>query len=352
MALRSIEGFDNLVTTNATAAVVQVPGTPYFAKGTQSIGGTISRINGWMDLSLAALSSSVSRSLGVARPLADVMTVTAKSIIYGGFKLLAQCQVYTATTLFALTDNARSLNGAVVLNWDELIAFGVPNGTECYFEWCIDGVAGLIRRRVDGKEMSTINIPAAVVTAMTNNTLNIVYGSMSSYTTRIDYPITVRVKDIYILEKLTTGTNNEWLGVQVVVPVDVDTVTGNWTPSTGTAAEVLNTNIAAGGGNSLTTPTLTSDAAATPLELKLKSSVGVAKINGVIMTVTAKKVSSNPSSIVATANLGDKSSVGKPAVLQLANTYTQTIHISDVAPDGAEWTESKLKAGSVKLELA
>lgn len=280
-----------------------------------------------------------------------VPALTPTSNLFIGVNLTAGTG-YQGSHLFGLTSDT-DLGNALALVFTNDIPGFVLNKTynvECN----LDFANQVIRRRLDGKPLSNMAMPAWMITAASATpgalSVFVAIGHLGSYSIQQGQTHLFTWSDFYCIE-WEAGEVPQFLGAVKVAKVPVAAVAAStWTPSTGTPTSVLQSgyrpNIAIGA------PTLTTDDAMTPASITYDTSSLPA--NATIAGVLVKGRSAITAA--ATGNLGVSLTVSgvetsdTNVAMVAAQTFYDRLYSSNKTPAGLAWTLPSLAGLTVKAK--
>lgn len=224
-----------------------------------------------------------------------------------------------------------------------------------YIEFNLNFATNTIKRRVEGKPLPDMAMPAWMATAVSatpgGTSVYVGIGHNSSYSIQQGQTHYFYWRDFYCVE-WEAGELPQFLGPQVVEKIAVDTVTSTgWVASTGTPTSVLKTGYS-NPSTPIASPTLTTDDAMTPASITYNASVipQNAVVNGVLLKGRSAV------SVNTTGNLGVSLTVGgveTPDVttpMVAAQTWYDRMFTAPKTPGGLPWYQPNLANLIVKLK--
>jgi hypothetical protein len=365
MPILSVEGMMDAVEGNGHLSATvgsALAGTPYLILANSA--ATFSQVtvskdaDGWLTTRTGPATSSTTaqaKYCGISRHLADVVSFTASSFVYGGVRIKANVNA-TQLPLVTLHDrrpanmpNANA-NQLVIFNYLD-ISGGVVKDQEYYFEWAIDMPNKKVLRRLDGVRLADIALSAlaGLEAALLLNAMGICYGFSAGYMVAGSTVVGYSVRDIYMGEKVA-GETVDWLGPQRVVPLVLESVSApGWTTSDSTDVKtVLSKAISVAAD--ISSPLVSTDASVTEAQLKFSADVK-GSVVAVQFNAVAQRQVGNLANLRAKVSLDGTDStssfidlVGGPG-LRKAMLLTK-------APGGAPWTKESIAASTFKLVAA
>ena len=362
MPILSVEGMLDAMPGaghNSAAFGTQLQGTPYLILGNGA--GTFGEVtvskdaDGWLTTRTGPATSSTTQQAkycGISRHLADLVTFTSSSYVYGGVRIKA---LINATQLPLVTIHDRRNANMPNQNTNQLVMFnyldipgGVESGREYYFEWAIDMPNKKILRRLDGVRLTDILLSsvAAMEATILAQACGVCYGFSAGYLVASSTVVGYSVKDIYIGEKVD-GETTDWLGPRNVVPIAIESVDSVWTASSGTVLSALNTPIT--DSASFAAPSVTSDAAGTEASINWTPPNVAGKVNAVVITSIAKRQAATMGALGIVLKNG-ANEVGKSAKsLSTTSSYYQ-LGVYNNAPGDVPWTKELIDSVTLKVK--
>lgn len=260
---------------------------------------------------------------------------------------------FTGSQLFGLSYNYDISGNVPLALRTELPAFALNKSY--YVEANLDFAANKIYRRVDGKPIATIEMPAWMATAVSTTpggmSVWVSLGSSDSYSIQTNETHSFTWSDFYCIE-WEAGELPQFLGPQVIRKVPVDTVTAAaWTASTGTPTSVLKTGYSEPSA-AVTAVSLTTDDPMTPGSITYNASA--IPVNAVINGVTIKGRSAVTAA--TTGNFGVSATVSAVETadaitpMVAAQTWYDKMLVLTKTPAGLPWTQPSLAGLTVKAK--
>lgn len=361
MKIHAMYGLD-LPTTNATgsgnsALVSRLPNGPWQTMMTNSECSLAVSVftDNWMRLALSAGTPNFGNyRFRIAADIKEMIpSVTPTSKFYFGVRVKPSTG-FSGPNVVSLSSAVDVSNLLSLFATTDLPSYALDKSY--YLEFSLDFATNTISRRVDGKPISSMTMPAWMATAVsaTPGGTSVYVGlgagqtnySISQGQTHLFY-----WRDFYCVE-WEAGELAQFLGPQVVEKLPVDTVTStNWVASTGTPTSVLKTGYS-NPSTAISAPTLTTDDPMTPASITYNASA--IPNNSVINGVLVKGRSAV--SVNATANLGVSLSVGgvespdaNTAMVAAQTWYDRMIYLTKT-PSGNPWYQPNLAGLTVKLK--
>lgn len=278
--------------------------------------------------------------------------VSPTSSLWFGVRVKAGA-LYTGQTVVTLSSAVDINNLVNLVLTTELPAYAI--GKSYYVEFNLNFATNTINRRVDGKPLAPLTMPAWMATAVSaapaGTSVYVGLGASTSYSIQQGESHYFYWRDFYCVE-WEAGELPQFLGPQVVekIPVLAAVATG-WVASTGDATSVLKTGYS-NPSTPIGAPTLTTDDGMTPASITYNASVipQNAVINGVLVKGRSAV------SVNATGNLGVSLTVGgveAPDVttpMVAAQTWYDRMLYAPKTPSGQPWYQPNLAGLTVKLK--
>lgn len=281
-----------------------------------------------------------------------VPVVGPTSNLYFGVSLTAGTG-FTGSTLCGLTSDTDLGNVTLLLTTSLIPGFAI--GTAYYFEFNLNFATNTINRRLNGKPLPPIAMPAWMATAVSATPGGLsVYVAMgaiqSGYSIQQGQTHGFSWKDFYCVE-WEAGELPQFLGAVKVAKVPAAAVSASaWTASTGTPTSVIKSGYLP--NIPITAPTLTTDDPMTPGSITYDASA--LPQNAVIAGVLVRGRSAVTAA--ATGNLGIALSVAgvdtpdTNVAMVAAQTFYDRMYSSDKTPAGLAWTLPSLAGLTVKVK--
>lgn len=280
-----------------------------------------------------------------------VPALTPTSNLFIGVNLTAGAG-YQGSHLFGLTSDQDLGNATALLFTNEVPGFVLNKAYN--FECNLDFPNNIIRRRLDGKPLSNMTMPAWMATAVSATpgalSVFVAIGHLGSYSIQQSQNHQFLWSDFYCIE-WEAGELPQFLGAVKVAKVPVAAVAASaWTPSTGTPTSVLQSGYRP--SIPITAPTVTSDDAMTPASITYD--VSSLPVNAVITGVLVKGRSAITAA--ATGNLGISLTTGgvetpdTNVAMVAAQTFYDRLYSSNKNPAGLAWTLPSLAGLTVKAK--
>jgi hypothetical protein len=357
MANRLIEGWKNIpfppsALTSRTGWLA-IPNSAYYVMTGDVVGAAMNTSfellsDGWVKCTQIG-TSSYGHRLGIGRQFSTTLTVSATTVIFGGFRYKTPALVSNQLNrLFDIFDHSVGINGSSTSqNLIPLTALGAfQASTEFYIEWSIDMTTNTFKYRIDKGAEVVGTLTAQMIAALLANRCSWIIGGITGQAGGLT--LYIHAKDIYINEKLATGQNNGWVGSIQAVPLYVESVTGSSTVSgAADAKSALNTPVV--GQTDWDTPLVTTDATAPTLDIKL----GMADVTGNLLAVQLNVAAKRPANSLAGVRAALKS--GTTTGPSTFNGLAQTTKLgmvaisADATPENKPWTRAEVLATTVKL---
>lgn len=291
----------------------------------------------------------IARNLHGANYYALARMTLAKLGITGAYDFIlgVRCKVggrTDAKTFLSICDATGNSSGVVLLLAPDLPAVN----TEYYYEFKFSLSAGTIMLYRDNVYLKTLTLTSAQLANITGGTGTLVFGpnslaAVSNIGNGLHY-----FRDLYVLEDFGDGQEFQRLGPQRVLPLTLASASGDFTASSGTVLDALNTAITTDA--SATTPLVTGQSTSTGLKLKYTLDTAVAKINAVGFRPMAYR-GADSCSLQDTLTLAGKTLVGKTDALATTMGYRIAMLAARVDPSGNAWTAANLAAAEHTLKV-
>lgn len=330
------------------------PWQTYVTNGETTTSWTMD-VAGWVMLScLAGAYNNGNYRFKISADLKEIVpTLSPTSNLYIG-KRLKTGQLYSGSNVFGVSSNNDVNNNVIIFSTSDLPAYAI--GKSYYLETNLNFATSTINRRVDGKLLTPIAMPAWMATAVsatpggTSVFLGIGWNG-TSYSIQNGETHKLYWRDFYCIE-WEAGEVVQFLGPQVVekIPANAAVATG-WVASVGDATSVLKTGYS-NPSTAIGAPTLTTDDPMTPASITYDASVipQNAVINGVVVKGRSAV------SVNATANLGVSLTVGgvetadTTTPMVAAQTWYDKMFTAFKTPAGQPWYQPNLAGLTVKLK--
>lgn len=259
---------------------------------------------------------------------------------------------FTGTGLVNLS-SAIDINNLVALANNDIPGWAIDKSY--YVEFNLNFATNTIKRRVDGKPLADLAMPAWMATAVSatpgGTSVYVGIGHTFSYSIQQGQTHYFWWRDFYCVE-WEAGELAQFLGPQVVEKVTIDAVAATgWVASTGTATSVLKTGYS-NPSTPIASPTLTTDDAMTPAAVTYTAALipANAAINGVLLKGRSAVT------VNATGNLGVSLTVGGTetadanTAMVAAQTFYDRLTYLTKTPAGLPWTQQALAGLTVKIK--
>ena len=259
---------------------------------------------------------------------------------------------FTGSNVCQLASSVDVSNMILLFSLTDLPAYAINKAY--YLEVNLNFATNRIERRVEGKPLASLAMPAWMATAVsaTPGGTSVWFGvgaGQTGYSIQFNETHYFYWRDFYCVE-WESGELPQFLGPQTCVKVPVDTVVApGGVASTGTATTVLKAGYV---GQPLATPTLTTDDAMSTVSITYDASSIPA--NAVLNGIAVKGRSAV--SVNATGNLGVSLTVGgveTPDVttpMVAAQTWYERLFSAPKTPSGLPWYQPNLANLTVKLK--
>lgn len=281
-------------------------------------------------------------------PLANTGIDVTKEVYFG--TRLAVTNLTIVPILSLLTAGGSGGSGTVLFLLNEIPSASNFNPGH-YIEIAINPVTGVVRRWINGIQIGSITLAAAVLTAFKAGTAWMGLGFQAPLTYATDaYEQHSYWWDMYFKDEEIGSETAGRMGPITVAPITLaDVVAPDWTPSSGqTLLSALNTGIVSSATQA--TPLVTSGAAGTALEATLQTSIQAADVVlAVDLSLIAKNTTAAAGSVDAEIECNGVSSVPRRTLLATSMTHNVRIGAFEKAPDGTAWTKAKIQQTTVKI---
>lgn len=224
-----------------------------------------------------------------------------------------------------------------------------------YVEFNLNFATNTIRRRLDGKALPDITMPAWMATAVSatpgGTSVFVSFGHNSSYSIQQSQTHYFYWRDFYCVE-WEAGEVDQFLGPQVIEKVTIDTATAtNWTASTGTATSVLKTGYS-NPSTPIASPTLTTDDAMTPASISYTAALIPvnAVVNGVLLKGRSAVTVNATGNLATSLTVGGVETADVTTPMVAAQTWYDRMQYLSKTPSGLPWTQPALAALTVKIK--
>jgi hypothetical protein len=360
MKIHAMYGLD-LPTTNATGngsnvLITRLPNGPWQSMSTNSETNFSIQVwtDGWLRMGIGAGAPNFGnyRFRAVADIKEMIPVVTPTSNLYFGVRVKAGTG-YTGSTVVTLSSAVDINNLVNLFQITDLPGYVIDKSY--YVEFNLNFANNTIDRRVDGKPLAQMAMPAWMATAVSaspgGTSVYVGIGASFSYSISQGQTHYFWWRDFYCVE-WEAGELAQFLGPQVVEKVPVDTVAATaWTASTGTATSVLKTGYS-NPSTAIGAPTLTTDDAMTPGSITYNPTN--IPVNAVLNGILVKGRSAV--SVNATGNLGVSATVGgvessdANVAMVAAQTFYDRMLFLTKTPGGLPWTQPALAGLTVKAK--
>lgn len=274
------------------------------------------------------------------------------SNLYIGVSLTAGTG-YNGSVLFGLTSDTDLGNQTYLLPTSLIPGFVLNKAY--FFECNLNFATGTIKRRLDGKPLADLVMPAWMTTAVSATpgglSVFLAMGSVGgSYNIQNGETHYFSWSDFYCVE-WESGELSQFLGPVKVAKVPVAAVAApNWTPSTGTPTSVLKTgylpNIA------ITAPTVTTDDAMSPGSITYDTSAlpQNAVIAGVLVRGRSAVSAATTGKLGVALSVSGVDTADTDVAMVAAQTFYDRMYSSDKTPAGLAWTLPSLAGLTVKVK--
>lgn len=346
MALRFALSFDHLPVvddTNANWSKIIGNLPIVFRKGSGSTKAHLISADGWMT---ARYANQAGWSTLVLPSAQLVQGSPTKSWFGVRLKMISAGSVASNFSLTWIGDNTYPTVATFIQGTDYTMLGGTIGShvnVEHYLELGFNWAAGTIDRYIDGVFHSTITATGLTSQMAARNISIFIPGSSAA-----NHQLMCR--DIYWVDVLDDGKLSDRLGPQRMALLTHTVDSTDWTPSSGTPTEILNTK-AGLTTDTLDLPTLTSQATPSELISNLGIPVGVdtRKINAVITLVSAGLTSGLSGNLDVTLRNGGNNTptVSVPLTAGVVHNQASKLGLFEKAPDGQRWTPEALEATNV-----
>jgi len=356
MKIHAVYGWDFPATGASGAGSTRLPNGPWqaYTSNAETTTSVSTSASGVVSMSIVARQYNFGNyRFKIQADLKEmVANLSPTSNLYIGLSLTVGAG-FTGSNLFGLTSDVDMGNALALLSTGIIPGFVINKAY--FFECNLDFAAGVIRRRLDGKALPSVTMPAWMLTAV-----GATPGSTSVFTAigaiQVNYSIQngethfFSWSDFYCVE-WESGEVPQFLGPVKVAKVPIAAVAAPaWTPSTGTPTSVLQTgyrpNIA------ITAPTVTSDDPMSQAAITFDTS---SLPQGIALLGVAVKGRSAVSA-AATGKLGVSLTSGgvetpdTDVAMVAAQTFYDRMYSSSKSPAGLAWTLPSLAGLTVKAK--
>jgi len=260
---------------------------------------------------------------------------------------------YTGNVLFGLTSDFDLGNQTYLLTIGEIP--GYVNNTAYYFEFNLNFDTKVINRRLNGKPLAAVAMPAWMTTAVSATpgglSVFLAMGAVQSgYSIQNGETHFFYWSDFYCVE-WEAGEVAQFLGPMKVAKVPVAAVdAATWTPSTGTPTSVLKTgylpNIA------IAAPTVTSDDAMSVASITYDTSSlpQNATVAGVLVRGRSAVSAATTGKLGVSLKVGADETPDTDVAMVAAQTFYDRMYSSSKSPAGLAWTLPSLAGLTVKAK--
>lgn len=259
---------------------------------------------------------------------------------------------YNGSHLFGLTSDTDLGNSTALLFVNEIPGYVVNKSY--LFECNLDFPNQVIRRRLNGKPLSTIAMPAWMVTAVSATpgalSVFVAIGHLGGYSIQNGETHFFQWSDFCCVE-WEAGEVAQFLGPVKVAKVPINAVAApNWTPSTGNPTSVLKTgylpNVA------ISAPTVTTDDAMSPGSITYDTSAlpQNAVIAGVLVRGRSAVSAATTGKLGIALSVSGVDTTDTDVAMVAAQTFYDRMYSSDKTPAGLAWTLPSLAGLTVKVK--
>jgi len=224
-----------------------------------------------------------------------------------------------------------------------------------YVEFNLNFATNTVKRRVDGKPLSDLIMPAWMATAVSaspgGTSVCVGIGHNAQYNITQGQTHTFFWRDFFCVE-WESGELAQFLGPQIVEKVPVSAVSApTWTASAGDATSVLKTGYS-NPSTGIATPTLTTDDAMTPASITYNASAipQNAVINGVHVKGRSAVTAATTGNLGVSLTVGGVETPDATTPMVAAQTFYDRIFSAPKTPAGNPWYQPNLAGLTVKLK--